>query len=544
MDRLQHIEALKTNIFDVCIIGAGASGAGAALDAQLRGLHVALIDKEDFAAQTSSKSTKLIHGGVRYLEQAFKKLDFGALKQVKHGLEERHTVLKNAPHLTRPLALVTPCFSWIEGLYFSIGLRIYGWFAKNDVLPSSQWLNKKESLAAIKNLNPNIHSTIMYYDGQLDDARYCFSIAKTAAEKGAKIANYLEVIDFEKNNQQQLQRVKVKDLMTNEVFFIKAKKFINATGPFADKIRLIANPSLTKRLTQSKGVHVSMSLDILGSEQTALLIPKTNDGRVVFAIPWQGELLLGTTDTPYNEPQEEPLVDKEEIDYLLETLNRYLQQPADKSQVKAGFGGLRPLLSAADRTTKSLARDHEVEVDAQSGLISIMGGKWTTYRLMAKDTVDVVAMQLNNSAPCTTDAQILSGGENYNFDDWKNLTEKYDIAPDIAQNLLQRYGSNAEKIFQNQDFELNFLKQKLTPNYAFIVGEVAYAAKEEMATTIRDVLARRTRLELIDWQACRQVVPIVATVMATVLGWSVAQKQQQIDDYEKLLDSFIEKSTQ
>jgi glycerol-3-phosphate dehydrogenase len=299
MNRKEHLERLKTDVFDVCIIGAGASGAGCALDAQLRGLKVALIEKEDFASQTSSKSTKLIHGGVRYLEQAFKKLDFGALKQVRHGLEERHIVLKNAPHLTRPLALLTPCYSWFEGLYFTIGLRIYGFFTKNDPLPKSKWLNKTESLLRIKGLHDKIHSAVMYYDGQLDDARYCTMLVKTAAEKGAAVCNHLEVIDFQYETNHKIKSVRVKDDFGTPDFEIKAKIFINCTGPFADKIRLKANHDLQKRVTQSKGSHLILPQSVMGTNENAMLIPKTSDGRVVFAIPWEGEILLGTTDTPY-----------------------------------------------------------------------------------------------------------------------------------------------------------------------------------------------------------------------------------------------------
>ena len=536
MDRKKHLNRLKNETFDVCIIGAGASGAGCALDAQLRGLKVALIEKEDFASQTSSKSTKLIHGGVRYLEQAFKKFDFGALKQVRHGLEERHILLKNAPHLTRPLALLTPCYSWFEGLYFTIGLRIYGFFAKNDPLPKSKWLSKTESLERIKGLHDKIHSAVMYYDGQIDDTRFCTMLVKTAAENGAAVCNHLEVIDFQYDTNNKIKSITVKDDFDTGCFSINAKVFINCTGPFADKIRLKANPNLAKRVTQSKGSHLILPQSVVGTNESAILIPKTSDGRVVFAIPWEGELLLGTTDTPYTDPKEEPTINAEEINYLLETLNRYLKTPATPSQVKAGFSGLRPLLSATGRDTKSLARDHEVEIDEASGLVSLMGGKWTTYRLMAKDTIDDVCKILNINTLCKTEAQILAGAENYNFENWKNLVAEFSVAEDVAQHLIKKYGSRASVVLAENT---PLMRTRLAENYPYLAAEIAYVAKEEMACTLRDALGRRIRLEFTDWKACQAAIPLAAEVMAATLGWSDAEKKRQTAAYLQELKAFL-----
>ena len=536
MDRKEHLNRLKKETFDVCIIGAGASGAGCALDAQLRGLKVALIEKEDFASQTSSKSTKLIHGGVRYLEQAFKKFDFGALKQVRHGLEERHILLKNAPHLTRPLALLTPCYSWFEGLYFTIGLRIYGFFAKNDPLPKSKWLSKTESLERIKGLHDKIHSAVMYYDGQIDDARFCTMLVKTAAENGAVVCNHLEVTDFQYDTNSKIKSITVKDDFDAGSFNINAKVFINCTGPFADKIRLKANPNLAKRVTQSKGSHLILPQSVMRTNESAMLIPKTSDGRVVFAIPWEGELLLGTTDTPYTDPKEEPTITSEEINYLLETLNRYLKTPATPSQVKAGFSGLRPLLSATGRDTKSLARDHEVEIDEASGLISLMGGKWTTYRLMAKDTIDDVCKILNVNMLCKTEAQILAGAENYDFENWKNLVTEFGVAEDIAQHLMKKYGSRAKVVLAENT---PLLRTRLAKDYPYLAAEIAYVAKEEMACTLRDALGRRIRLEFTDWKACEAAVPLASEVMAAALGWNEAEKERQTNSYLQELKAFV-----
>jgi glycerol-3-phosphate dehydrogenase len=539
MNRNSNLTRLQTEEFDVCIIGGGASGAGCALDATLRGLKVALIEKEDFAAETSSKSTKLIHGGVRYLEQAFKNLDFKQLKQVKHGLEERHTVLKNAPHLARPLALMTPVFSWFEGMYFTIGLKIYGFFAKNDTLPKSQWLSKKETFERIPKLAKNVHSAVLYYDGQLDDARYCLAIAHSAEEAGVAAANHLQVVDFKHNKEKVITTAQVKDLINNTIFDIKAKVFINCTGATADNIRLMANPSLTKRIRPSKGVHLVLPYDVLNTNN-ALMIPKTPDGRLLFVIPFEGELMVGTTDDDYKDGDIEPILTTKEVDFIIETLAPYMNVKVEKHQIKSGFGGLRPLIVADERAnTKSLVRDHEVEIDKQSQLISLLGGKWTTYRLMAKDTVDEAEQILRGTvSDCTTDNHLLIGGNNYSLNDYKELSKKHNLPESMTQHLTDKYGSRAinviDLIKKNPQ-----LAQKLTPQYPHIKAEVVYTAQEEMACTVRDFMARRTRLEIMDWQTAHAITPTVAQLLGETLGWSDATMSKATADYRALLDKFI-----
>jgi glycerol-3-phosphate dehydrogenase len=542
VDRNQYLQRIKEEEFDLCIIGSGASGAGAALDATLRGLKVALIEKEDFAAATSSKSTKLIHGGVRYLEQAFTKLDFGQLKQVQHGLEERYTVIKNAPFLAHPLALLTPCNSWFEGLYFAIGLKIYDWFAKGDPLPKSRWISKKEALSRAKGLNNQLHSAVLYFDGQLDDARYCMLLAKTAAESGAAVVNHIAVVAFEKKSDGELDRATLHDELSGADFSIKAKKFINCTGPAADTIRHLANSNAASRITQSKGVHAVLPLSVLDSPETALLIPKTTDGRVIFAIPWEGELLLGTTDTPYT-AQDEPLLETTETDFLLENLNRYLSKPVGREAIKAGFGGIRPLIAADPNTsTKALHRDHEVEVDPDSGLISLLGGKWTTYRLMAMDVVDKVCDQLSIPQKSTTKDQLLSGAENYDPGQWTDLQQEFGLDASVCQYLTQKYGSRCTIVAQLIQAE-PALVSPLVAHYPYIQAEVAYAIREEMACTIRDVLARRMRLEMTDWAATLAATPIVGQRLALELGWDPAYTQQQIETYQNKVQGFIQHAT-
>jgi len=549
MNRTEHLQRLRTEVFDLCIIGGGASGAGCALDAALRGLKVALVEKTDFAAGTSSRSTKLIHGGVRYLEQAFKNLDFAQLRQVRHGLSERHTVLTNAPHLAHPLPLLTPVFSWWEGMYLRIGLWLYDWFAaRKDQLPKSRWLSRAEALRRMPGLSPRIHSAVLYYDGQLDDARYCLAIVQSAAEAGAAVANHLEVVGFQKNMQGQLHSVSLRDDLQNDQFELRARLFLNCTGPFADSVRGLANPNLTPRIRASKGVHVVLPAAISGS-MDAMLIPKTPDGRMVFVVPFEGQLLLGTTDTDYPNVGQEPCLEATEVDFLLETLQPFVAAKLDKHQVKAGFAGLRPLLVGRApqsehtanhnkrKSTKRLLRDHEVEYDAASGLLSLLGGKWTTYRLMARDAVDVAGELLGTTAKCSTAKHLLVGAAGFVPEDWKKLVEIYGFEVGVAQHLHQKYGNRASRVGDLAKTDPT-LAERLHPAFPFIRAEVVYAAHHEMVGTPRDFLARRIRLEMLDWQAAQEIIPLVVNLLGKELHWSETTMLESARDYHTLLQHF------
>jgi glycerol-3-phosphate dehydrogenase len=505
MNRQEQIKHLQTTKeFDICVIGAGATGAGIALDAALRGLKVVLIDKNDFAGQTSSKSTKLIHGGVRYLEQAVKKLDWEQFKMVRKSLRERETLLNNAPHLTRPLALITPCFNFFEGIYYTIGMKMYEWISGSQSIAKSQWLSKKETLDLIPELKAKrLSSGVLYYDGQLDDARYCLAIIQSAEAKGAVVLNHTQALKFSKNEDNgRLKSLNIKDLISGEESVINAKVFINATGPFADSIRAMANTKLKPRIKVSRGAHVILPREVMKGD-TAILVPKTDDGRVVFMIPWQDQVLVGTTDEA-DELSENPKLEEYERTYLLEYVNRYFEKTVTLDQIKSGFAGLRPLLQAQLQTamnsdTKSIVRDHEVEIDRRSKLVSIMGGKWTTYRLMAKDTLDTIYAEVlkKDLVKCTSEHQVLHGGENYNFEDWQNLVQDYGVSEWTAKHLMKKYGNNAQKVLQLTDSQTD-LKNLLSPNHPFIKAEVVYAVQEEMAITIDDVLERRLGLKLRD----------------------------------------------
>lgn len=545
MNRQENLNQLKTEKFDVCIIGGGASGAGAALDAVLRGLKVCLIEKDDFAAETSSKSTKLIHGGVRYLEQAFTKLDFGQLKQVKHGLEERHIVLSVAPHLAKPLGLITPVFTWIEGLYYTIGLKMYGLFAKKDEMPKARWLSKAETLQRISTLNPKLHSSVLYYDGQLDDARFCLALAHSADEAGACLVNHTSLQSFEKNESGKLIAANLYDHLAEEELKVKAEVFLNCTGPFADHVRLMANPAEELRMRPSKGVHLIIPKEFMPGDD-AMLIPKTKDGRVVFVIPFEGEVMVGTTDDAYSKLGEEPILEEKEVEFLLETLDKFFIKKPTKNDIKAGFGGLRPLLapkSAGKKDTKSLLRDHEVEHDEVSNLLSLLGGKWTTYRLMAKDAIDQVNVLLNQESKCRTAKYKLVGSRDKSFDyrGYLRKAENFGLNEDTITHLMGKYGDQCMKYF-DLFLEDENLMQKIHPDYPFICAEVVYTIRNEMAATLRDFFARRIRLELMDWEAVFLAIPKVATIFANELQWTENQKEREMQTYQALISKFKERA--
>lgn len=542
MNRQENLRKLKNERFDVCVIGAGASGAGVALDAALRGLKVVLLDTDDFASGTSSRSTKLIHGGVRYLEQAFKNLDFGQLKQVKHGLDERRFVLQNAPHLAQPLALMTPVFSWLEGLYFSIGLKLYGWFAKNDTLPTATWLNRKETFEKIPNLSKKVHSAVMYYDGQLDDARYNVALVQTANEAGVTVLNYAKVIDFQKDTAGKICAAEIEDTTTNEKITVKATIFVNCTGAYADAIRLLANPEEETRIRPSKGVHIVLPKSFLKGKE-AMLIPKTKDGRVVFVIPFENQVMVGTTDTPYANLANEPILESTEIDYLIETVSPFFTTNIQRSDVRSGFGGIRPLITASEKNrkdTKSLLRDHSVEIDEESGLISLLGGKWTTYRLMAQDTVDAVCQRIEKETlPCSTKNHTLVGGKKYDKAAVELQINALQLEKDIAQHLTQKYGDRVPKLLEIIT-EKPSLRSRIHANFPFIEAEVIYTVREEMAVKPRDFFGRRTRFELLDWHATQQSIEKVGNLMASELQWNAKKTSNYITEYKKLIDKFVE----
>jgi glycerol-3-phosphate dehydrogenase len=531
--RAASLRALESNSYDVCVIGAGATGAGCALDAQLRGLSTALVDAGDFASATSSASTKLAHGGIRYLQQAVAEFDPGQLKVVREALVERRRMLQNAPHLAQARRFLVPCFGRFERLYYAIGLKLYDWLAGAERLGMSQILSRFEALAALPTLTRDgIAGAVLYEDGQFDDARFCVSLVKSFSDAGGEVANYLRVVGFERSEGSRLTGAVVEDVFTRRTFKLRAKAFVNATGPFSDELRALTNAGTPGRLILSKGAHILLPL--IGEVETALLIPKTEDERVVFAIPWLGRLLVGTTDEEV-EPGQGLDVTKDEVEYLLRHLNRYSTVQYAANDVVSAFAGARPLVRAAhSRQTKKLIRAHEVEVDAVSGLVSILGGKWTTYRAMAQDTIDAVQRQLGGSVPCKTRDFRLAGAQGYTVGQWHLLANIYGLSEATARHLAEKFGTEAENVLSlTKDSSLSL---PLVTGGSPLRAEVVYSARTEMAITIEDVLARRVGLQYFSWDLAIKAAPVVGELLAGELGWTGEDKKRSVEEYVSKID--------
>ncbi len=529
--RSETIEQIKSTTFDVCVIGGGATGAGCALDAQLRGLRTVLLDAGDFVSATSTASTKLVHGGVRYLQQSVADCDLGQYRVVKRALRERKLMLGNAPFLARPLELLVPCFSRRDAYYFSAGLKLYDWISGQGMLSPSRFLSVPESTARLPILNTSgLVGTVAYTDGQFDDARYGIALLKTFAENGGAALNYARVAGFAKAKDGKLSEAYVADQLSRECFTVRANAFVNATGPFSDCVRKLADPGIHPRLRLSKGIHVLLPLEA-GFRRDAMLIPQTEDGRVIFAIPWQGRLLVGTTDDETT-LDNELVVKHEEVEYLLTHLNRYLRRPFSIDQVVSGMAGLRPLVSPGDaRSTKKLIRDHAVELNPDSGLISVLGGKWTTYRAMAEDAVNVVQRYLKIAvSACKTQHFPLTGAVGYEPTFWHTLVPKFHISPDTALHLSEKFGCRAVEVLELARAD-NHLAAPIVAGAPSIQAEIVYSIRNEMAVSIEDVLARRIGLQWFSWNSAIAAAPLVGSYLAQEHGWSPGQTQQAVREY-------------
>ncbi len=530
-NRVMALNRIEKNSFDLCVIGGGATGAGCALDAQLRGLKTVLVEAGDFACATSSSSTKLIHGGVRYLEQAISERDLGQYHVVKRALHERKTMLDNAPFLANPLELMVPCYSRREIYYFRIGMKLYDWISGRSTLFPSRHLSKEDATRRMPMLKSDrLVGTIAYADGQFDDARYNLALLQTFAQSGGEVLNYARVVGFRKNDRGQLVEAQTRDGLSGCTLDVRARAFINATGPFADGMRELARPGIKKRIRLSKGSHIVLPIDAVASSD-ALLIPKTDDGRVVFAIPWLGRLLVGTTDEEAT-LQDEMVVTEKEAEYLLKHLNRYLVQPLSKNQIVSGFAGMRPLVASGNsRRTKDLIRDHEVEVESSSGLISVLGGKWTIYRAMAEDAINSVIQRLAMPAvPCITMKYRLAGFEGWHPNFWADLVQEYGVSKATAQHLSHKFGAAAKQVLDLTKDNPE-LKEPIVVGSHSVLAEVVYGVREEMAISIEDILVRRTGLQLFSWEQARAAAPAVGAIMARELGWSPSQQKDAVKEY-------------
>lgn len=511
---VQWEQLVATPEYDVVIIGGGATGLGCAIDAASRGYKTLLLEQYDFAKGTSSRATKLVHGGVRYLAQ-------GNIRLVREALLERGRLLRNAPHICHTLPFVVPAYKWWQKWYYGIGLWLYEWLSGKLSLGKTKRLSVQSTLQYLPGLaTKGLSGGILYYDGQFDDSRLAINLVQTAVEQGATVINYCAVTAFTKNNG-RISGVIVQDGISGQTLTVGAKTVVNATGVFADAILQMAERQQAATIAPSQGIH--LVVDKKHFEGVAgLMIPKTDDGRVLFAIPWHDKLLLGTTDTPVNNISTEPLALPEEIDFVIRNFNRYASSPITRSDVLSVFVGLRPLAQTGNQQkTAVMPRDHHVTL-LPSGLVHITGGKWTTYRRMAEDAVNKAAQSAGlPPAPCLT----------------KNL-RIHGSGGTKEQGHWAVYGADAAFILQLITADQT-LGEKLHPDYPYTLAEVVWMTQHEMALTVEDILARRIRLLFLDAQAAIAAAPVAARIMGKVLQQSEAWQQQQVADFVKVAQGYL-----
>ncbi len=511
-DRKLLIDSLKeTEEWDILIIGGGATGLGVAVDAATRGYKTLLVEQEDFAKGTSSRSTKLVHGGVRYLAQ-------GNISLVKEALKERGLLLQNAPHLTKNESIIIPCYSWMRGLFYAAGLTLYDWLSGKLSIGKSRLIYKKEMNERLPTLNASsLKCGVLYHDGTFDDSRLAVNLAQTCVENDGVTINYCKVISLIKNRDGKIVGASVLDKESGKVYEIKARVVVNATGVFVDEVLKMDNPHTDSIIRPSQGVHLVLDNSFLQSKD-AIMIPHTNDGRVLFAIPWYDKVIVGTTDTPLDIHSLEPRALESEIDFILKTAGRYLSRPPQRADVLSVFAGLRPLAATNDTTdkTKEISRSHKVII-SESGLVSVIGGKWTTYRKMAEDTLSKITKR--KMLPFI-----------------KCVTENFKIHGYAAANLsdpLSFYGVDADKIKELISTNPSW-GESLSKMVAINTAQIIWAVRNEMARTVEDVLARRTRILFIDARVAYNLAPKVAEIMMKELGLDEVWKEEQINLFREL----------
>lgn len=550
------IGASSANPLDVLVIGGGATGGGVALDAVTRGLRVGLVEREDFSSGTSSRSTKLIHGGVRYLEKAVFNFDYGQLKLVFHALEERKQVIENAPHLCHALPCMTPCFDWFEVVYYWIGLKMYDLVAGARLLHLSRYYSAQESVElfptlARKGKDRSLKGTVVYYDGQMNDSRLNVGLACTAALAGAAVLNHAEVVSFLKDEaSDRVIGARIRDNLTGQEFDTYAKVVVNAAGPFCDSVRKMADKEARPMICPSSGVHIVLP-DYYSPEGMGLIVPKTKDGRVVFMLPWLGRTVAGTTDsnttiTLLPEPHED------EIQFILDAICDYLNVKVRRADVLSAWSGIRPLATdPSAKNTESISRDHVVCED-YPGLVTITGGKWTTYRSMAEDAVDaaIKSGKLSPTNECLTQKLHIVGGEGWDPAFFTVLAQQYirmkksyrgKVVPGVmdtalAKHLSHAYGTKAEQvasIAQNEN-----LGKRLAHGYPVLEAEVAYCARNEYCESAVDFIARRSRLAFLDTDAASRALPRVIEILATEHKWDKSRKKQEVEKAKQFLETF------
>lgn len=514
-EKFTQLEDSKNDSLDLVIVGGGATGLGLAVDAATRGFRTALVEAGDFAQATSSRATKLVHGGVRYLVS-------GQLHLVYEALRERKIMLENAPHLVHALPFVTPAYKWFDLPYYGIGLKAYEMLSGKSSLGPTRVLSARETRERVPGIAAaGLKGSLLYHDGQFDDARLALALARTAEDYGATVLNYARCTGLHKRNG-KLSSIAVEDVETSRTFEVHAKVFINATGIFVDELRSVDRPSAPHMLSVSRGTHIVVPGDVLGREN-AIMVPKTADGRIIFAIPWLGKVVVGTTDLPAPTVAVEPGHQASEIEFLLETINPYLACPVGRGDILSVFSGLRPLVTGSQSRTSKLSREHTIEVSA-SGLITVAGGKWTTYRRMAEDTLSTaIEKGMLPDRPCITRSVRLHGAPK-------------PTAPSRSS-PLSRYGTEAPEISRMWASEppMALLLDQALP---FTRAEVIFAARSEMARTVEDVLSRRTRALLLDARAAQRAAPVVAAILAAELGHGREWLEQQTRAFNELAEQF------
>ncbi|OUL18156.1 FAD-dependent oxidoreductase [Nostoc sp. RF31YmG] len=508
--RQELIAQLRQSVkWDFIVIGGGATGLGTAVEAATRGYRTLLLEKYDFAKGTSSRSTKLVHGGVRYLAQ-------GNIHLVQEALHERGLLRRNAPHLVHDLKFVVPGYTWWSQLFYGAGLQVYDLLSGSLSLGHSQFLSEQDTRSRIPTLKTDgLRGGVVYHDGQFDDARLAITLLRTLLDYNGVALNYLPVIGLLKQGE-RVTGVLARDRETGETFELKGKIVVNATGVFVDDVRRMDDPKASAMLSPSQGAHIVVDKRFLPND-SAIMIPKTEDGRVLFAVPWHGKVVIGTTDTPVEHTAYEPCPLEEEIDFILHTAAQYLIPAPTREDVLSVFVGQRPLVKAESTSTAALSREHVISVSA-SGLLTITGGKWTTYRKMGEDVVER-AIQLVNLSPHS------SITSNLHLHGW---TTTPSVPP------LDVYGSDAASI---QD--LPGANTLLHPRLPYLEAEVRWAARYELARTVEDVLARRTRSLLLDAIASMEAAPHVAAILAEELGRDSIWQQQQIEDYHSIAAGYL-----
>jgi glycerol-3-phosphate dehydrogenase len=519
MDRKTLLTELQNQSgkgWDLIVIGGGATGLGIALDSVSRGYRTLLLEKYDFAKGTSSRSTKLVHGGVRYLAQ-------GDLLLVIEALHERGLMLKNASHLTLNQEFIIPVYTWWDALLYTVGLKFYDRLAGKLSMGKSHFINREKVVFRLPFLkNEGLKGGIVYHDGQFDDARMAISLAKEYVKQGGILLNYFSVTGFLKNERGKINGVIAKDHYSGEELKLNCSLVINATGVFADEIIRLDNPESKPFIRPSQGVHIVIDKSFLESS-SAIMIPKTDDGRVLFAIPWYDRVVVGTTDTPIDKINNEPVALEEEIDFILQTAAGYFTRRPERKDVLCVFAGLRPL--AADThnpaSTKEISRRHKI-ILSSSGLLTITGGKWTTYRLMAEETLNyAIKKGLISKRKCVTSGLTLGGS-----------------GKEINSDRLNIYGENAKDIKKIID-ENPDLREQIHPRFPYTFAEIVWICRNEMPLTIEDVLARRTRALLLDARISSEIAPTVAKIMADEMNQEEQWQKEQVEEYNKFVMNYL-----